>query len=168
MFDIASIDEKRWFLFLDEEGQNLVRLTYQLLMRERRLKSSYRDYGFVVFPMAKAFEGFLKKFFYQTQMISHEQYEHRNFRIGRSLNPDLSMRNKDEAWVFDDVERLCSTQLARRFWNTWLKSRNHLFHYFPDMRYDISLTEAEGLITEMAGTMYEALGCILKDKNKEE
>lgn len=155
-----------WYAFLEEEGRLLVRQSVELYEREVRMRSTYHDYSFVIFPMAKAYEGFLKLFFFRLRLISEEQYMHRNFRIGRSLNPDVNGHQRDEEWLFDDVENLCSPELAKSLWDVWLEARNHLFHYFPDMRYVISLEEAHKLLLETAGAMSEALSCTIRRKNE--
>ncbi|MCD8484888.1 hypothetical protein LRY65_03845 [Candidatus Woesebacteria bacterium] len=117
------------------------------------------DFAFVVFPLAKAYEGFLKTYFYRHHLISEDRYRGRYFRIGRSFNPDLPQKYRDEDWVYDDVTRECSEELAREMWNVWLDARNHLFHYFPDERYDLTLEEAEKLVHHALDVMTRAVRC---------
>lgn len=148
---------RSWFGLLEKEAQDLVAQSYELYDREERLKSSLHDYSFVVFPMAKAYEGFLKQFLYKVGFIDRAQYEHRQFRIGRSLNPDVSFRHKDEYWLYDDVAGLCGEQTARALWDTWIDARNHLFHYFPDTRYSVDLKQAKELLERMGQMMDLAL-----------
>jgi hypothetical protein len=155
---------KNWYEFLEDEGKSLVRLSLNLLEREERLRSSLSDYSFVVFPIAKAYEGFLKQFLYAQGLIDRNQFEHRQFRIGRSLNPDVSFRHQDEFWLYDDIANACSEDLAREMWAVWIDARNHLFHYFPDMRYKLTLEQSHILIDRMSQVMGKALQCVAHKK----
>lgn len=159
-----AIFSATWFDFLEVEARELATLSVELLERETRLSSAYQDYGFVVFPMSKAYESFLKKYFYTLGLIDQEQYNHRQFRIGKALNPDVSYRQRDEYWLFDDISASCSQDLARYLWETWLKCRNHIFHYFPDFRASISLEQARELLVMMHSAMTQALECHAKKK----
>lgn len=120
---------------------------------------SFHDFAFIVFPMAKAFEGFLKYYLMETHVITKERYKSRDLRIGRSLNPDLPERFRDEEWYFDDIARQCNENVARDIWELWLEGRNHLFHYFPDDRYQLSYHEAADLIHRFVRVMEEAIAC---------
>ncbi len=155
-----SLFDATWFVFLEDEAKLLVTLSVELVERERRMKSVFHDYSFVVFPMAKAYESFLKKFIYSIGLIDRAQYEHRQFRIGRSLNPDLPPRYRNEEWLFDNLSAACGVELGRELWNAWLNCRNHLFHYFPDQKSNISLPQAEALLHEMDTAMRGAFQCI--------
>lgn len=122
-------------------------------------KPEFNDYSFVVFPLAKVYEGFLKIFFFQLGVVKKDVYHDRHFRIGRSFNPDLYPRLRDESWLFDDVVRLCGEPLAREMWQVWLDARNHLFHFFPGDRYVLSLSESQVLIDRLLTAMDQALAC---------
>ena len=50
-----------WYQFLDEGMADLVKQAYSLL--DKFKVPEYHDYSFIVFPMAKAYEGFLKNGF---------------------------------------------------------------------------------------------------------
>lgn len=113
----------------------------------------FHDYAFLVFPAAKAFEGFLKYLLFELHIISKERYQSRDLRIGRSLNPDLPPRLRNEEWYFDDLARLCSPEVARGIWDLWLEGRNHLFHYFPTDRYTINYHQAVELIQRIIEVM---------------
>lgn len=73
-----------WYLYLQPPERELIQISLELLAREERLNSSFSDYSFIVFPFAKAYEGFLKKFFYDMSLISRDVYESHRFRIGRA------------------------------------------------------------------------------------
>ncbi len=119
----------------------------------------FYDHSFIVFPIAKAYEGFLKYYLFQFGVLSKHQYKSRDLRIGRILNPDLPQRFRDEEWIFDDVSQLCSPEMAQEMWQIWLTGRNHLFHYFPDERHVLSFTEAHAKVKEFLRVMEHALAC---------
>ncbi len=154
-----------WFTFLEEEATILVTESVELVERELRMNSSFHDYSFVVFPMAKAYESFLKKFLYSIGLIDKERYGHRQFRIGSSLNPDIPPRHRDEYWLYDNVSASCGEELARELWDAWLTCRNHLFHYFPEVKSNITLEEAQRLLFLMDSAMRSAYACSLKKRS---
>ena len=153
-----------WYVFVEDEAKILVTQSVELVEREQRLRSEFHDYSFVVFPMAKAYESFLKKFLFTIGLIDRNQYEHRQFRIGRSLNPDIPVRHRNEFWLYEELAGACGPELARRLWDNWLDSRNHLFHYFPEVKSNITLSQAEDLMTKLSQAMSEALLCVNKRK----
>lgn len=119
----------------------------------------FYDHSFIVFPLAKAYEGFLKYFFFQMHIITKEQYHSHKFRIGRSFNPDLPEKFRDNEWLFDDVAKFCSREMALEMWDIWLTGRNHLFHYFPDERHVLTLDQARKKVQEFLHVMERALAC---------
>jgi len=134
-----------WLNFLAEvERQLLIQADY-LLEREKRerLHSDMVDYGFLVYPAAKAYEGFLKTFLYRNRLITSEMYQSEQFRIGKALNPDLPVRYREDGWVWDDLARLYGEDVPQRFWSTWRKCRNHVFHFRPDKLRLYTLVEAQ-------------------------
>jgi hypothetical protein len=147
-----------WYMSLTPWQQELVDSSYQLA---DQLSSSepLRDYGCVVFGMAKAYEGFLKKYFLDLHLISLEEYHSRKFRIGRAFNPDVGPRQRNEFWIYDDVARLCGSDLARVLWDAWLVGRNQIFHYFPDEKGKLSLSQAKKLLEVLAEAMNQAIQC---------
>lgn len=156
--DTEKAESGDWAGYLDHSMQDLVAQAIELLDREKQVgEERYHDYSFVVFPMAKAYEGFLKKFFYDLGLIGQRQYEGRYFRIGKSLNPDLPERYRDEDWLYDDLERMCHDQgiepIAEDLWNTWKESRNLLFHYFPKHEHFIGLVQAEQRVKQVEEMM---------------
>ena len=52
-----------WYEYLDKFQQELVSVSFALTNKEPAL-IGLTDYAFMVFPMAKAYEGFLKKIFF--------------------------------------------------------------------------------------------------------
>ena len=53
----------------------------------RLQKDHISDYSFLVAPIAKAYEGFLKDFFLQIGIIDKHAYNSDNLRVGKTLNP---------------------------------------------------------------------------------
>lgn len=82
------------------------------------------DYSFIVFPAAKAYEGFLKKLFLNKGFITEDDYYGKRFRIGKALNPYLEKEIREES-VYDKVVEYCGGKaLADFFWETWRQCRN--------------------------------------------
>jgi hypothetical protein len=129
-----QIRSTNWFSLLEPDQQRSVLLS---------LETDFSDYSFVLFPISKTYEGFLKKFLFTMGLITQEVYEGRNFRIGRALNPDISRSQRDQWWLYDNVEAACGPDLARKLWQAWLQCRNHVFHYFPGSPNELSLQQVE-------------------------
>lgn len=112
---------------------------------------NFHDYSFVVFPAAKAYEGFLKKLFLDMGFITSEDYFGKRFRIGKALNPFLEKEFRRES-VYDRLVDSCGGKgLADKLWETWKNCRNLIFHWFPNEKNAISLDEARerlGMISE--------------------
>lgn len=147
------------FTYLEHWQQQLVRLAFTLWQREKSTATHFLDYSFVVFPMSKAYEGFLKTYFLQNGFISESMYQSKRFRIGRVLNPDLRQASRDEEWLFDDVEQLCGPLVARELWDTWLSCRNRVFHYFPDHPNKLNLEQAGQALEQVFTVMQKAISC---------
>lgn len=157
--------QEGWYGYLEEPMRELVRQSFMLLTREEEEGRRFDDYSFVVFPIAKAYEGFLKKLLVETGLVSEGRAYGRHFRIGRSLNPDLPKRYKDEDWLYDDFERLgkkCGdVNLARDVWKIWKEGRNLLFHFFRGEQQAISLEEAGERVERFGGVMGRMMRCVL-------
>src|SRR5438477_11675894 len=50
---------------------------------------NFKDYSFLIFPFAKAYEGFLKKLFLDLKFISHLDYISDHYRLGKFMSPNL-------------------------------------------------------------------------------
>lgn len=158
------IYSQHWYQDLNSWQKELVRTSLELFAREERMHSTFTDYSFVVFPMAKCYEGFLKDFFYKTGLINKVMYLDKRFRIGRALNPDMHPDRQDEQWVFGRLSEMCSPELARQFWETWLTCRNQVFHYFPDKEKRMTLLDASESLERMANSMEQAYRCEWRGK----
>lgn len=145
---------------LEPPIKQLINQSLHLLESASTSTLSLSDYSYVVFPLAKAYEGFLKQLLFQLDLIPKHQLEGRHFRIGRSLNPDLPPKFKDDSWLFDDLERhfskLGDDLLARDIWQAWSRGRNKLFHYFHNQENLISLPDAQSRIDFILNTIIRA------------
>lgn len=104
------------------------------------------DYSYLVFPVAKMYEGFLKRLFLDLKVIDEFQYKSEHFRIGKALNPNLEAHLKLEGIYEKVCSRLESYETAHALWSAWKKGRNLLFHYFPENLHRIGLAEAHSII----------------------
>jgi len=145
-------NQTTWYNYLDTHQRELVDVSFTLLQK-KDLLIGLKDFSFLVFPMSKAYEGFLKKIFYDLQLINKETYQGRRFRIGRAFNPDVREYQRDEDWLYDDVERRFGRDVARQLWNTWLECRNRVFHFFIHEKQALNLEEAIAKIEMIANSM---------------
>ena len=103
------------------------------------------DYSFVVAPIAKAYEGYLKDFFLKLNIIDKHAYTSDRFRVGKTLNPSLRFKRFS---IFQKLADLHEDggQLAEILWDAWKHGRNEIFHYFPNNVHRIDRSEAESRI----------------------
>lgn len=161
--ELPSIFEEDWFIALPPRQQELLQVTYQLYEREAADPDQLADYGFIVFSAAKAYEGFIKQYLYDLQLISKRTFEGRRFRIGRAINPDVHNNQRDEYWLYDDLERMCGKAVAQQMWETWLECRNQVFHYFPLKYAPVTLQAAGSKVAMVIETMQQAYQCQLEN-----
>ena len=146
---MEALEQKNWWEYIGRDLQNLF-LTSELLI-ENLQKTNFilkegegqlDDFAFVVFPAAKAYEGFLKKLFLDLGFITEEDYFGKHFRIGKSLNPSLPKEIRHEG-VYGKIVIYCGGRvLADKLWDTWRITRNLTFHWFPNEKNAITLNEA--------------------------
>lgn len=163
---MLTVASQEWYKLLSPTEKSLVDTS--VLLCNTLDDTGYPDYSFVVFPMAKAYEGFLKRFFWEQGLIDQEAYESRRFRIGRAFNPDVNSNQRDEWWIFDDVARVCGLVLTREMWDAWLECRNQVFHYFPSRYEALSLAAAEARLRQMIAAIEGATRCRLKHQIPQE
>jgi len=158
------IDEKSavW-AFLEAEQRDLFCDASYLITLMRRDERVLTDYSFLVFPVAKAYEGFLKKLFFQSGFMTEEEYRGDRFRVGRALNPELESHFRRES-VYDKLVEFCGQDptVPTKLWEAWKRGRNRLFHYFSDHLHCITREEAEEIIHEISTVMELALQCFVK------
>lgn len=115
------------------------------------------DYSYLVFPFAKAYEGFLKKLFLDLGYISPKDYESDHFRIGKALNPHLEKVLRHQS-VYDKVVSGCGNNgLAFELWDVWKRGRNLVFHYFPHSFKALSFAQAQKIIEEIISVMEKSI-----------
>jgi hypothetical protein len=145
----SDLEQKNWWEYIGSDLQNLLIASQSLInwvesweLDNSGKKPEFYDYSFIVFPAAKAYEGFLKKIFLDLGFITQEDYFGKHFRIGRSLNPSLP-KDVRRVEVYEKIVNHCGGhELADNLWETWSVCRNLTFHWFPDEKNSITLTEA--------------------------
>lgn len=147
--------------FLSQESRRLARESLSLIewLALPAARPPIKDFSFAVFPIAKAYEGFLRDYFYQVGLLTEKEYQDKHFRIGRSFNPDLPNKLRNEDWIYDDVAGACSEKVARDLWDAWVQSRNHLFHYYAHGKYQVTYEGAISRISQLIQAMEAALEC---------
>ncbi len=143
-----SLPEKAWWNYIGEDLQKLFLLAQFLNRKSVNWSGKFCDYSFVVFPAAKAYEGFLKKLFLDLGFISEDEYNSKHFRIGKALNPSLEERIRAKEGVYDKIVEYCQgPALADKLWQTWKEARNQIFHWFPHQQNMITIKEAENKLS---------------------
>jgi len=146
---LSDLEQKVWWSYLGEDLQKLISTSHFLFSAVESWggdlpggKKEFHDYSFVVFPAAKAYEGFLKKLFFELNFITEDDYYGKHFRIGKALNPSLPKEMMHEG-VYNKIAKYCGgNELADTLWETWKESRNLIFHWFPNEKNTITLIEA--------------------------
>lgn len=146
--------------YLSDMQRDLI-LEGQFLMNEIVKNQAYqfKDYSFLIFPFAKAYEGYLKKLFRDLKFISHLDYISDHLRLGKLMSPNL-VGKLGERSLYKKIKEASTKELADRIWDIWKRGRNQIFHYFPHNLKAISFEEAKFLADEFLATMaisYEKL-----------
>lgn len=125
---------------------------------------SFKDYSFLVFPYAKAYEGFLKQAFLDANLISHLDYISDHFRLGKVLSPFLAQKIGMHS-LYTRLLRDIGRDFADEIWHTWKLHRNEIFHYYPHNIKAITFEEANSIIKTIMKTMQNCyLRLQLKDR----
>lgn len=139
----VNLRDKPWAGYIENDLMELLEESRLLFESVSTWGEKFNDYSFVVFPAAKAYEGFLKKLFLDLKFISEEEYYGKRFRIGKALNPAIKGRLNGDS-MYDKLVDYCrGKDLASKLWETWRECRNLVFHWFPNEKNAISLEEAE-------------------------
>jgi len=163
------LQQKVWWSYLEEDLQKLFGTSMFLISTIKSWGADlpggareFDDYAFVVFPAAKAYEGFLKKMFLDLKFITEEDYFGKHFRIGKSLNPSLPKEIRVQE-VYGKVVKYCGGEkLANDLWETWRICRNLTFHWFPNEKNTITFEEAIERVNMIVSAIDEAFaGCKL-------
>ncbi|MCS6956292.1 MAG: hypothetical protein NZM02_00390 [Patescibacteria group bacterium] len=112
----------------------------------------FKDYSFLVFPFAKAYEGFLKQLFKDAKLISHLDYISDHLRLGKLMSPNLVEKLGDKS-LYKKIKEKSGVDLADKIWHCWKVGRNQVFHYYPHNLKALSFSEAEKIIDEILETM---------------
>jgi len=114
------------------------------------------DLSFMVFPFAKAYEGFLKKLFLDIGMIQPDEYYGDDIRIGRILNPSY-LAEKGNVFAKFCEGTPDKKVLSQKLWDAWKQGRNSVFHYFPHNFKKLDFDEAMDLIRGFVDAMETAV-----------
>jgi hypothetical protein len=156
-----KLEKHNWWGYIHEDLKDLIRESYLLINKVESWEEKFHDYAFVIFPAAKAYEGFLKTLFHDTGLITDEEYFGKRFRIGKALNPALEENLREKESVYDKLVGFCQgKELPNALWETWKEGRNLLFHWFPNQRNVIDFPEAKRIFQKILMTMDLAfVGC---------
>lgn len=152
-----NLSERVWWDYLEEDLQELLSEAQLLIETVAEWEQIFHDYAFIVFPAAKAYEGFLKKLFFNMGFITKNDYYGKRFRIGKALNPALEKSIRKKESVYDRIVDFCGgRELADRLWDTWKTCRNRLFHWFPNEKNAVTFSEAKERVEKVINSMDEA------------
>jgi hypothetical protein len=153
--EVSQLTQKPWWNYLEDDLRELLKESFLLAEIFGERKQEFHDYAFVVFPAAKAYEGFLKKLFLDMGFISETDYFGKFFRLGKALNPSLEKKYRNDSWVYEKLAKYCSGdyKLPDQLWQTWKESRNLIFHWFPNEKRAISFSEAQERLTLVVKAM---------------
>ena len=163
MENLEQLEKRTWWNYLGGDLQELL-MSSEFIFSDVESwgselidgKNRLHDYSFVLFPAAKAYEGFLKKLFLSLGFITEEDYYGKHFRIGKALNPSLPKELERES-VYGKLVQFCQSHtLADKLWETWRLCRNLTFHWFPNEKNAITLAEAGERIEMIINSMDEA------------
>lgn len=124
-------------------------------------KYDFKDYSFLVFPFAKAYEGFLKQAMLEVKFISRVDYISDHFRLGKVLSPNMQAKLGERS-VYKKVCDTYGCELGDRVWDTWKLGRNQVFHYFPHNLRSLTMQQAEDIINNILKTMEYVVEIMLK------
>lgn len=159
-----KLEQKIWWGYLEEDLQELLRTSLHLSKKAEELGEGVHDFSFIVFPAAKAYEGFLKKLFLDKGFITKEDYFGKKFRVGKALNPYLDRELRHES-VYDKLVNFThGNQLADKLWETWKLSRNLVFHWFPDEKQALTAQEARARLAMITRAIDEAYRACIDTK----
>ena len=153
---MLSLRHSPFWSYLSATQKDLIRegdYLFNIIAQNHR--HSFKDYSFLVFPYAKAYEGYLKQLFLDAGFISYEDYISDHYRLGKCLSPNLAYKLGEQS-LYLQIRQTAGEDLARQIWNTWRLGRNQIFHYYPHNIRAISFFHAELIIDQIAKTMESA------------
>lgn len=154
-----NLEKRVWWTYLSHDLRELLTESYILLKKVKSWNQVFHDYSFVVFPAAKAYEGFLKTLFLEMGFIGEKDYYGKRFRIGKALNPSLDPEIREKESVYDRIVAYCGgKKLSDELWDTWKRCRNLLFHWFPKEKNAIDYEEAKERFEKIINAIDMAYG----------
>lgn len=147
------MDTVSYWDYLSPHQRDLIRegsYIYQEIFSDGRY--NFQDYSFIVFPFAKAFEGFIKQFLLDIGLISNQQYNSDHIRVGKLLSPESSHYVRDDS-IYSHLVHNTGKDAADMIWMTWKYCRNQVFHYYPHNNKSLSLIEAKERIHLIISTI---------------
>jgi hypothetical protein len=135
----------------------------EIILKRLQIKDPISDFSFLVSPIAKAYEGYLKEFFLKLGIITDNDFESERFRVGKTLNPSLRYKRFSVFQKLTDLDDK-GEELAETLWDAWKFGRNEIFHYFPNNYKNLTQNEAEERINLLLRAIIQA-GNFL-DKNQ--
>jgi hypothetical protein len=136
----------------------------EIILKRLQIKDPISDFSFLVSPIAKAYEGFLKDFFLKIGIINDNDYASDRFRVGKTLNPSLRYKRFSVYQKLSDFDEK-GEELAEMLWDAWKFGRNEIFHYFPENYKNLSQNEAEDRIGLLLRAIIQA-GIFLNQNQK--
>lgn len=158
-FNISS--ELRNYLSADESS--LIEEGFYLFKEAKLHMTGFKDFSFAVFPFAKAYEGFLKRIFYDLGFITSLEYRSKHFRVGKVMAPELQRRLRNRS-VYKKICDKVGCDLSDDIWYAWKYGRNEIFHYYIDGIKTLSLEEAEKKINLLVRTMEQTYRRLRTDR----
>jgi len=149
--------------YLNGHQDNLVN-DVEIILKRLQIKDTISDFSFLVSPIAKAYEGFLKDLFLKIGIITENDYSSDRFRVGKTLNPSLRYKRFSVYQKLSDFDEK-GEELAETLWDAWKFGRNEIFHYFPDNYRNLSKNEAEERINLLLRAIIKA-GTFLDQNQK--
>jgi len=149
--------------YLTGHQKNLV-TDVEIILKRLQIQDSISDFSFLVSPIAKAYEGFLKDLFLKIGIITENDYSSDRFRVGKTLNPSLRYKRFSVYQKLSDFDEK-GEELAETLWDAWKFGRNEIFHYFPDNYRNLSKNEAEDRINLLLRAIIKA-GSFLDQNQK--
>lgn len=154
--NVVPRDSKLWE-YMPDEIRDLVEdgETILTFIHKYHEEEEISDFSFMVFPFAKAYEGFLKRFFLDIGMIKEDEYFSDEIRIGRILNPHFRGKHS----IYKKLSRYEGEgrNVTLKLWKTWKQGRNLVFHYFPHNFRKLSYNQALDIVNIIVDAMANAV-----------
>lgn len=146
----------QFWQYLSQNQKDLI-LEGQYLMNDiiKDNAFQFKDYSFLIFPFAKAYEGFLKQLFLDIGFISRLDYISDHLRLGKLMSPNLIIKLGDRS-LYKKIKDTAGVELADEIWHSWKMGRNQIFHYFPHNIKSVTFKQAEHEIGEILMAMEHA------------